>query len=57
MYSVNEQDNTHNLPVWSDEKSKKIRIKTMSICKTVYKAQVSEKQFVDHFILKHLRLA
>ena len=22
MYSVNEQDNNHNLPIWSDEKSK-----------------------------------
>ena len=47
---MNEQDNTHNLPVWSDEKSKSIVKQYRVSEKTVYKTYEIENQSVDQFL-------
>ena len=52
---MNEQDNTHNLPVWSDKKLKS-NVKQYKISeKTIYKTHVIENQFVDQFFFKTSR--
>ena len=54
---MNEQDNTHNLPVWSDEKLKSSVKQLNNSEKTIYKTYVIKNQFVDQFLLKHHGLA